>query len=186
MSNEKPQQNLLAEGTWQCTVLSAAVGEDTERPGVLRARINVRLDDGPSKGRTTTYEDEINAKSSIYVARSMSAVGWKGRSAATLADDCAAWIASTGGKSTAEIKHIPTKKGTIWDKCNSIGRGRKPLATPAQGALADADEALRRAMRDDGSAPPQDDVPHAGDTDDIPFASASLSAQLGEIAKVLR
>lgn len=151
---------MLAEGLWPCTVLSGEAG-DVE--GVIKARIKVKFDDGPNAGRVTEYEDRIDAKSSLYVMRSMTAVGWQGAKLATFAADVAAWIAKTGGKSTAEIKHIPTKKGTIWDKCNSIGRAPRVMTEPKGEALADAEEALRKAMQDDGL------TPSGADTDDIPF-----------------
>lgn len=153
--------NLLAEGFWPCEVLS---GEAGTVDGVVKARINVRFTDGPNAGRPTTYEDRIDAKSSLYVMRSMTAVGWQGKGLATFADDVAAWIAKTGGKSTAEIKHIPTKKGTIWDKCNRIGGGPRPMVAAAGEALNDAEEMLRKAMQDDGLVPSD-----AVDDDSIPF-----------------
>lgn len=173
---------LLEEGFWPCSVLG---GEAGNADGIAKVRINVRFDDGPNRGRTGYYEDKIDARSALYVSRSMRAVGWQTDKLVTFADDVNAWIKATGGKSTAEVKHIPTKKGTIWDKINSIGRGPKPMTALRGDTLADAEEALRKAMAEDG-APPEDDVPHAGDSDDIPFLTASAHASLGEIAKVLR
>jgi hypothetical protein len=159
--------NLLAEGTWPCTVIS---GEAGEVDGKIKARINVRIEDGPSKGRTCTYEDNIDARSSIYVARSLTAAGWKGKSLSTLAGDVAAWVASTGGKSTVEIKHIEIRNGKragqIWDKPNAIGRGPKALAKAQGELLNDADEAMRRALADDGNAPADNEPVN---TDDAPF-----------------
>jgi len=153
---------LLEEGIWPCTVLSAEAGEID---GKIKARVNVKIDDGPSKGRTCTYEDEVNARSSIYVARSLKNVGWQGKSLATVAADCAKWVAAGDAKSTVEIKHIPTKKGTIWDKPNSIGRGSKQMKEASGSALADADEAMRRAMAEDGEPEPDSDL----DPDSTPF-----------------
>lgn len=199
------QQNPLAEGIWPCIIQSGSYGESDERPGVVVVRVVTRIDDGPSKGRMATYEEDVNAKSSLYVMRSMRAVGWAGKSLTSFADDCAKWIASTGGKSTVEIRHLEVKRGKkfdawesggrvgpppVFDKVNSIGRGAKPLAAPKGDALADAEEILKRAMQEDGSwegGAPADDVPHAssGDSDDIPFATIGR-VSLGEIAKVLR
>jgi len=156
--------SLLAEGIWPCVVVS---GEAGEIDGVIKARINVKFDDGPSKGRTATYEDDINAKSALYVSRSMKAVGWKGQSAKSFANDVAEWIKATGGKSTAEVRHIEIKRGKaydkwaasgfqgpgpVWDKINSIGRAAKPMTAPQGELLSDADEALRRAMSEDAPA----------------------------------
>jgi hypothetical protein len=161
----------LAEGIWPVVVIS---GEAGEIDGVIKARINVKFDDGPSKGRTATYEDDINAKSALYVSRSMKAVGWKGESVKTFAKDVEAWIAKTGGKSTAEVRHIEIKRGKaydkwaaggfqgpgpIWDKINSIGRSAKAMAAPQGELLSDADEALRRAMQDDGETTSNDEAP---------------------------
>src|SRR5947208_3221882 len=127
----------LSEGIWGCTVTSATFGE---REGVPQVQINVRIDDGPSKGRSCTYEDQVTARSALYVGRSCRAVGWKGVSLETLRDDVAAFVADpkTAGKSTVEVKHIELTKGKkfdkwvadgrvgmppIWDKVNGVGRG---------------------------------------------------------------
>lgn len=196
MSTNQP--NPLAEGIWPCTVLSGSAGETDEKPGVIAVRVNVKIDDGPSKGRMATYEDELNAKSSLYIMRSMRAAGWKGKTTLAFGDDVAEWIKATGGKSTVEVRHIEVKRGRkfekweadgkqgpapIWDKVNSIGRGAKPLAAPKGEALRDADELLRRAMQEDGGSPPDEgDAPR--DPDDIPFISCSVSDRTA-IAKVL-
>ncbi len=203
---------LKAEGIWGCTVLGASAGENDK--GSPNIQINVQIDEGPSKGQRCTYEDQINAKSALYVARSMKAVGWKGGSSKTLKADCDAWIKATGGKSTVEIKHIELKRGKqydrwadsgfegpapVWDKANSIGRGAAaPLKDMSAERLQDADEALRAAMEADGqapvdthpangSAPLDSDYPpvQSAAQDDIPFATCSTTS-LGEIAKVLR
>jgi hypothetical protein len=166
--------SLLAEGTWPCTVLSAEAGEVD---GIIKARVNVKIEDGPSKGRTCTYEDNVDARSSIYVARSLTAVGWKGKTLASVKDDCATWITATGGKSTVEIKHIEIKKGKragqIWDKPNSIGRGPKPLAAAGGEALSDADAAMRKALAEDGVGGGGNDEQPQRDPDDIPFITSS-------------
>jgi hypothetical protein len=152
------ESNQLAAGIWPCVATSATCGEDK---GVLRARINVQFTEGPNKGRPATYEDEINARSALYVARSCKAVGWKGKVAQTLAADVEAWIKETGGATTAEVKHIPIKQGKragkIWDKVNSIGRGPKPLAAPSASVLNDANDALIAAMAADSGASSEDD-----------------------------
>ena len=171
-----------AEGMWPCTVLGATRGEDG---GQIVVRINVKIDDGPDKGKLATYEDTVNTKSSIYIARTCRAVGWSGRSLDTLTADVDAWIKATGGKSTVEVKHLPIKKGKkydkwvadgckkgeepIWDKVQSLGRGPKPLAEPTKTTLSDADEAMRQALADDGVEVSVDDVPHSADDDRLPF-----------------
>lgn len=171
----------LSEGTWPCLVQSATYGEDDKHNLVVR--INVKITEGPDAGRGVTYEDTVNAKSALYIGRSCRAVGWKGvDDFETLASDVAAWIKETGGASTAEIRHIEMKKGKqydkwaannfegpppIWAKCNSIGRGPKPLTAPSSETLNDAKDAMRRAMQED-MAPPTDDAPPPMD-DDAPF-----------------
>lgn len=192
----------LAEGIFPCTVLS---GEAGEIDGVIKARINVKFDDGPSKGRTGTYEDTIDVRSALYVSRSMKAVGWAGQSVASFAKDVEAWIARTGGKSTAEVRHIEIKRGKrydkwaaggfqgpapVWDKVASIGRAAKPMTEAKGEVLSDADDALRRAMQEDGTAATDDfgsapDEPGQLANDDIPFATCAMSDYTA-IAKVLR
>lgn len=189
-------ENVLAAGNWPCVVLSADFGENDGSPDV---QINVRITDGPSAGRTCTYQDQVNGKSALYVLRSARAVGWEGKGIdlSTLKADCAAWIKKTGGATTVEIKHIELKRGRkydawveggrkgaapIWDKPNAIGRGAKPLAPPKAETLADANEAMRRAMEMEGSAPADEPAP---DDDRIPFLSCSTS-DLGAVARVLK
>lgn len=191
-----------AAGIWPCIVTNGSVGEQTDAKGKpngrIVARVNVTLDGGPDKGKVVSYEDEVNAKSSLYIGRSLKNVGWQGRSLTTVAADIDAWVKATGGKSTVEIRHIEIKKGRrydewcdawdeqtqgqdgpppplYWAKANSLGRGPRPLAAPAAEALGDADEQMRRAMAEDNSAPPPDDMSYAApptapvDSDDIPF-----------------
>lgn len=189
MSKNKWDPEFVA-GIWPCIVLNGGVGEETDKngkkTGKIMARVNVKFEDGPDKGRLVTYEDEVNAKSSLYVGRSLKAVGWKGGPLASVAGDIADWVKNTGGKSTVEIKHIETKRGKrydewveagcpggtppIWAKANSLGRGPRALAAPSAEAMSDAEEQMRRAMAEDGnSTPPMDDVPPPTDEDSIPF-----------------
>lgn len=193
--------SLLAEGIWNCTVLSATSGASD---GVPFVQIKVRIDDGPSAGRQCTYERDIDTRSAKYAAKSMKAVGWKGGYGGididTIATDCAAWIERTGGKSTVEISHIELKRGKaydkwveggckgpkpVWDKPNSIGRSlsnERQLDKLDDRARSEANEALARAMAEDGGPPA--DVPPPTD-DDIPFVSCSLAAEPRGIARVI-
>lgn len=157
-------QKLLAEGVWPCEVISGIVGEG-DIQGVALVQIKVKFIDGPSKGRVGTYEDEINTKSAKFVRRSLLAAGWTGRAAKTFAADCDAWIKRTGGKTTAEVKYIPIKKGKkydawvaagapegeqpIWDKVNAIGSDARTLTAPKAETLTDADAALGSVGDDD-------------------------------------
>lgn len=205
---------LKAQGIWGCTVLSATAGETDK--GSPNIQINVVIDDGPSKGQRCTYEDQINAKSALYVARSMKAVGWRGGSVTTLAADCDEWVKKTGGKSTVEIKHVEIKRGKqydrwveegmkgpspVWDKPNSIGRGAAaPLKPMNEERLADADEALRAALEADGQKPLVNGGGSAADeyaggrsgdytgapVNDDVPFATCSTIALGEIAKVLR
>lgn len=161
-----------AAGIFPCTVLSADAITINGSPEV---QISVKIDDGPDKGQMCTYEDQVNAKSALYVGRSCKAIGWAGKDLKTLSDDCNAWIKATGGKSTVEIRHFEIKRGKkfdkwvndgmrgpapIWDKVNSIGRAGARAGAPLDGSLlADANDAMRSAMAadtgndDDGNIP---------------------------------
>lgn len=181
--------NLLAEGTWPCTVKWAKSGCDEKN--VMNVQVRVRIDDGPSAGRECTYEDRVDNKSAPYVRRSLLAIGWSGKLLRTVADDCASWITRTGGASTVEIKHIEIKNGKragkIWDKPNAIGRGgARELRAPDAASLADADEALMRAAADDqgggGGGYDDRDAPPPGDDD---FCTSSLSREPRSIARVI-
>jgi hypothetical protein len=163
---------LKAEGIWPCIVLSGSYGEsaDPRRAGITSVQINVQIDAGPDKGKCCTYEDDVNARSALYIARSCQNAGWKGGPKGddlnTLAADIEAWIKETGGKALVEIKHIPIKTGKrageIWDKVNGIRRGARPLKAASDTALADARDAIRAAREADGTAESaEDNIPHA-------------------------
>lgn len=168
---------LKAEGIFPCIVLGANFGDDDR--GSPQVQINVRIDDGPNKGQSCTYEEQVNTKSALYLGRSCTAVGWQGRDLRTLKDDVSKWIEKTGGKTTVEIRHLEMKRGKqydrwvtdgqqgpapVWDKVNSIGRGPRVLKEPSSDNLNDANEAMRAAMAADTG----EDVNHASD-DRIPF-----------------
>src|SRR3954454_16336969 len=108
------------EGTWPCTVSGATYGEQLDKQGKptgrISARVNVVIDGGPDKGKAVSYEDEVTAKSSLYIGRSLKNVGWQGRSLSTVESDVAEWVKKTGGKSTIEIRHIEIKKGKRYDE----------------------------------------------------------------------
>lgn len=169
------------EGIFPCTVISASFGQDDKNSP--QVQINVRIDEGAAAGQLCTYEDQVNAKSALYVGRSCKAVGWSGKDLNTLADDCAKWVTATGGKSTVEIKHLEIRTGRragqIWDKVNSIGRGSRKLAAASGELLDDANQAMRDAMAADAAG--------GGDGDgDIPFASCDITLDVNPVARVLR
>lgn len=185
-----------AEGMWKCRVIDGEAKADDR--DIMHVRINVEVLNGPDRGRFVMYDEAVNNKQAPYIAKTAKAVGWRGRGLLedTLAADIAAWVASTGGESTVEIRHIQIKNGKragqVWGKVNSIGRGPRPLKAPSREASNDANAAMMAALAEDGGydsngAPPPDDIPPAGD-DDIPFASASMAHDrvTAQIAKVLR
>jgi hypothetical protein len=163
---------IKTEGTWECDVLDASTHEDNRLPIV---RVKLRITSGPDAGQLDTYEARVDGGSSMpFIARSLKAIGWQGKTLATLVDDMKAWSARAGGKSTCEIKHWEIKKGERkgekFSKVNGIGTGGKPLAAMSRGAMADADEALARVLAAGGGGG-SDDPPHAADGDDIPFVT---------------
>lgn len=176
--------SLMQEGIWPCTVLSANYGESDK--GAPQVQINVRIDEGDSKGRCCTYEDTVTTKGALYIGRSCTAVGWKGRDLNTLKTDVAAWIEKTGGKSTVEIKHLTInsgkRAGQIWDKPNSIGRGARVLKAASAAVTDDANEALRAALAADAEANGGGSEPEG----DIPFATADMACEPSAVARVLR
>jgi hypothetical protein len=164
---------IKTEGTWECDVLEASTHEDNRLPIV---RVKLRITSGPDAGQPDLYEGRVDGgKSMPFIARSLKAIGWQGKTLATLADDVKAWTARTGGKTTCEVKHWEIKKGERagekFSKVNGLGSGGgKPLAAMSRSTMADADEALARIMAAGGGG--SDDVPHAADGDDIPFITS--------------
>lgn len=191
---------ILSEGTWPCKVLSASTGNNYRQ--LYAVQVNVELTDGPDKGKRTTYEQEVDNKSSKYVNPSCKAIGWQGVTLKTLTDDCAKWIAKAGGTTTVDIKHFPLKKEEaiakaisraqaageapylFFAKANAIGRGAVPLTAPSTDAQNDADAAMRAFAGDTGGGGWSGDTPPS--TDDIPFASCAISDDVNPIAAVLR
>jgi hypothetical protein len=169
--------NELAAGFWPCKVIDGFYGDNDKN--ITEVRINVELTDESHKGMRQTYVEQVNNKQAPYIARTCKAVGWKCETLSTIREDVAAWVKETGGESTLEIRHVPFKdkktgEPRIWVKPNSIGRGPKPLKQTSRDNLADADQALRRALAEDaGGGSPDDDVPVIDD--DLPFITCSMS-----------
>lgn len=186
---------ILRDGIWTCKVIGSNYGlrKDDKKPndiGLAHVTINVEITEGEDKGRRCSYEETIDGKSAAFARKSCIAVGWKGVTLRTFKEDVDAWIASTGGASTVEIKHLVIKKegpkqGTSFAKVNSIGRKPQVLhaATDADGAerLSDADEQMRQAMTDGASMP---DVPL--DDDNIPFITSAFGHDPSPISRLLR
>ncbi len=178
MTTQETKKPALSEGIFPCRVIDGFFGEDDKKSPI--ARINVVITDGPDKGKHCTYEDQVNGKSALYVGRSLRAAGWKGEKLETTKADVAEWVAKTGGASTVEIKHIEIKNGKrageIWAKPNSIGRGPKPLVEAKGDTLADANEAMRRAMEADGFGDGGgSDAGEPRGEDDLPFITSAMT-----------
>lgn len=163
-----------AEGMWQCKVLGGEAAADDR--DIITVRINVQIAEGPDSGRKVTYEDRVNNLSAKYILQTCRAVGWRaaGKLEDTLRADVDAWVASTGGASTVEIKHLLIKNGKnagkTWAKANSLGRGPRPLKAPTKASSDDAHAAMMAAMAEFGDGPPPDnDVPPPDDNDAPPF-----------------
>ncbi len=163
---------LLTEGHWPCKILDGSFGDTGgTKPKPSVARINAEITDGPNKGRRCTYEEQVNGKSALYVGRCALAVGWKGVSMSTLKADIAAWVAKTGGVSTLEVQHLRrTSDNEPFAKVRSIGRmSRAPIVDAPADRLADADEALARALAEDRAGNSSNNSSgHAGAYDDAP------------------
>lgn len=180
------EQKIAPEGNNPCTVLDGVYGVNDK--GIPCVRVNVRMKAGPTAGKIYTYEEEVNNKSSLYIMQSLEAIGWKGQTLKSTAEDIAAWVAKTGGDTTVEIQHLEIKKGKragqIWDKPRNLGRGPKPLKEATGDLDADAEQFMQAARLAAGrpqGAPPEQER----DPDDLPFARAH-GAEASCVAAVLR
>lgn len=106
-------------GTFRCQVLSAKVDKNAKKlPSLI---IRIELLDGPNAGQQATYVEPVEGREQ-YVEPAARAVGWKGSWWKKVEDDCAAWIAATGGQTVCEIKRLTAKAtGDTFSKVGSIG-----------------------------------------------------------------
>lgn len=77
----------LFEGDFVGRVTRAEIGYRNDKPLV---RIEAEVGDGPYKGRRATFDGKFDEKNLPFTKRAMLAVGWKGVTIATFADDVTA------------------------------------------------------------------------------------------------
>ena len=139
----------------------ALSGMVTNEKGIVTARVNFEILEGPDAGQRITYNGQVTQKSAPYVAKDLAAVGWKGRSLSTLTADVEKSSAST----TIEIQHKQTKDGSrTFPVVRSIGRPPREVKPASTDDITNADMMLSAALGtdDERDAPPVDDS-------DIPF-----------------
>lgn len=137
--------NLIPEGTYPVRVVGkASVGKNQKEE--TRARVNVEFIDGPGAGRRMTYDERIDPKSAKFVRGSLAAVGWKGKTFASVPVDVV-----EGAETTAEVMHLTVKDGPrageVFAKLRNLG-GAPALDELSPSDLADADSLIAGADSD--------------------------------------
>jgi hypothetical protein len=125
------------------------------------ARIDFEILEGPNSGEKITYNGRIDTRSAKYVARDLKAVGWKGKTLETLAED----VDRTKAETTIEIKVMNRKDGSgSFAVVRSIGRtDAASQVRPVPAAeLANANALLRDALG-------EDEPVDVANSEDIPF-----------------
>lgn len=141
---------MIREQTVLARVLAGSSGSDDK--GYPTARVNFEILAGPDVGMNITYNGRVDARSAPYVAKDLTAVGWKGKDLNTLAADIES--AKVPIETNIEIVHKQTKDGArTFPVVRSIGRGQKPLQKMKDKDLDDANAALRAALDGEESVP---------------------------------
>lgn len=140
----------------------ALSGMVVNEKGVVTARVNFEILEGPDAGQRITYNGQVaNAKGARYTALDLVAVGWKGVKLGTLPAD----VEAARAEPNIEIVHKQTKDGArTFPVVRSIGRAPRVETPASNDDLVNADMMLRAALGNDGP----DDAPPVDDSD-IPF-----------------
>ncbi len=147
---------MIKEQTVLARALVGSSGSDDKSYPTVR--VEFEIVGGPDAGQRITYNGRIDARSAPYVAKDLKSVGWTGKDINSLASD----VEASKIETTIEIVHKQTKDGArTFPVVRSIGRGAKALAPMPKRDLDDANALLRAALGDD--------VPHAVDSEDVPF-----------------
>jgi len=144
---------LPEQGIYPFTVSKGSSGLDDK--GAFTITVTGALADGPNKGSLMTYTGRVDNRTAKYIAQDMAACGWTGKDVLDFGAEVDAWIARTGGTTTAEIVHLDRKdKSGAFAVIRGLGRGLKVLTPATRETAADANAALRAALAVDSDDQP--------------------------------
>lgn len=151
----------LFEGDFVGKAVKTEVGS---RNGKLLIRIEMEITEGERKGQRVSYEGKLTEDVIKYTKRDMIAVGWKGQSVKTFADDVKA--ANLTVPFTVRIASWqppePGRPLRQWSAVDRIGGGAKPLDALDDDKLKNVDKWFAEAG--DVGEPAA-----TGDQDGLPF-----------------
>lgn len=149
---------MLFEGDCIGKAIKTEVGM---KNGVPTVRIEMEATEGEHKGRRAAYEGKLDEKNVRFTKRAMIAVGWKGKSVTTFADDVKAANLTVPYKVKIASWTRPSDGKLVqWSAVDYIGGAAKPLESiDAEKAkdfdrwLAEAGDVGDSAKADDNSIP---------------------------------
>ncbi len=153
--------NLIA-GDFFGKAVKVELGRKSGKPIV---RITMQVGEGEHKGKSFDYEGKLDDSNIAYTKRAMAAVGWKGQTSKTFADDVKA--ANLTVPFTVEVAEWdpPDGRPTVrWSTVKRIG-GAPPLEAFSDDDFAKADEWFASAPE----VTPGSGSNGAARNDDLPF-----------------
>jgi hypothetical protein len=141
--------NDLIEGQFLGRAVKAEFGGNA-KTGKPDVRVDMQVVGGPHDGKRFPYSGKLDDKSIKWTKMRMMALGWKGESVRTFADDVAA--AQLTVPFSVRIAEFTRPNGTIsrWASVDKIGgSAAAPLKPLSAKEIADADEWFAAADAED-------------------------------------
>jgi hypothetical protein len=136
MSNDSLPR--LFEGDFTGKAIKVEYGEG--KGGKPSIRVTMEIGEGPRRGTQVQYEANMKAESIKYTKRDLMALGWQGKSVATLVDDITkAALVVPFSTRIATYENPETGKTRQWNSVGSIGNAAPPLSAPTQDTTRNVD-----------------------------------------------
>lgn len=145
----------LIQGNYKVRLLELSMGTNPNKNNRPEVNAKVIVVEGPDKDSTATYQGTFTEKQIKWTLRDLRALGWKGKTIATVVADC-----MTDPKIVdAEIEiashtYPDSGKTSEWSAVRAFGRKRMELGAPTPATIKDVDEWLAEAAKEDNDPVP--------------------------------
>lgn len=124
---------MIKEGTYEAKVVDCRVGENS----MGERCVEVMFDLGGTNGKMKK-QFLLNERAIYYTKRDLQSLGWDGKKAAEIS----AQVVAAAAVTEVEVKHVPTKKGTLFPVIGRIGSVKLEIREYKGSELADIDAAF--------------------------------------------
>lgn len=140
----------LFEGDFTGKAVKVEYGEG--KNGKPTIRVTMQIESGQRSGTQVVYSANFKPESIKYTKRDLMALGWKGQTVASLADDVArAALIVPFNVRIASYDNPDTGKTSQWNSVGSIGNAAPPLSAASSQTTKSVDSWFNEAEEHGGA-----------------------------------